>query len=1163
MELSLRIIHGRANRDKSTYILDEIKEKLIEDPLGKPIFYIVPEQMTFQQEYALFEDEKVNGSIRAQVVSFSRLAWRVLQATGGSTKQFISSTGIQMMLKKIMEQRTEPFLMFQKAADKHGFIEELEGMITEFKRHCITPDSLEEQLTYTKDNVNLQHKMMDLHYIFSELLRLLERHYIDGEDQLQLLMEKIPTTDFLQDAEIYIDGFHRFTPKELGIIAELLQVSKRMTIALTLDETTLYDDMSELDLFYQTVTTYEVLQQTADELDIDIEPLQLIPSQYEQLHEPGLTHIETHFDHRPAPVFEHHVDDYITLAEAVHPRAEIEGMIQEILRLVREENYRYKDMVVFVRDAEEYNDLIQTIFNDYDIPIFIDEKRTMLNHPFIELIRSLFDVVESNWKYDAVFRLLKTGFIPTTNSDYPLHSDAIDELENYVLEYGIRRKSQWLQEGKWPYKRFQGFSNTPQTDREREMEEKINAYRAQVVYALKQVDEDIRVAKTNKERCICLYNWMEEMQITKQLETQREIYDDHGEVEKAREEEQVWDGFIQLIDEMVEMIGEEEMSFALFHKTFEAGLEALEFSHVPPTMDHIIIGSIDHSRIANKKCAFLLGVNEGFWPMKPAIDGMINEQEREYLKQFGMELAASSRRTLLDDQFYMYLAFSMASDYLWVSYVLSNNDGNARTASPMIHRLEEFFPQLIEHDLLMEPDELQEATRFITTKEKTRAPLTSQLARYLRNYKMEPIWWDVLNWYMTNETKQDTTYKILQSLFYENNVRSLTDDTVKKLYPKQVKTSVSRLEMLYRCSYQHFAKYSLNLEDRRTYTLDAPDIGQLFHEALKTITEWILEEGKDFAAITKNDSASYAKKSMSHLAPALNHHILSSSNRYQYIQKKLQDIIAQATYIISEQARMSGFSPVGLEVGFGFEKGLDPMTITLPNGYELLLRGRIDRVDQALEEEQLYLRIIDYKSSSRGLDLLDVYYGLALQMLTYLDVVLSQSKAWLGKQATAAGVLYFHVHQAMLSEEERLQEEAIEDKLFKKYKMTGLVKAEEEIARLMDTTLETGHSDIVPFGLKKDGSFYANSKIAGEETFQLLQTHLHRLIEQAGIEMTSGNIDLNPYEDKQGNACTFCEFKSVCQFDPILAENNYRRLTPLKETEIFKRLQQQSKEDIN
>lgn len=1160
MTVSLRIINGRANQNKSEFILDEIKEKLQEDPLGKPIFYIVPEQMTFQQEYALFEDEKINGSIRAQVVSFSRLAWRVLQETGGSTKQFISSTGIQMMLKKVMEQRKEPFLMFQKASDKHGFIEELEGMITEFKRHCITPDILKEQIAFTKDNVNLQHKMVDLHYIYSELQVLLEQHYIDGEDQLQLLVEKIPVTNILQDAEIYIDGFHRFTPKELQIIAELLQVSKRMTIALTMDEKSLQDHITELDLFYQTSTTYESLNNLARELEIEVEPLQSVPLQYEQLANEPLAHIEKHFDDRPAPAWRGEVDPHIKLAEAVHPRAEIEGMIQEILRLVREEGYRYKDIVVFVRDTAEYNDLIQTIFQDYHIPIFIDEKRTMLNHPFIELIRSLFDVIDSNWRYDALFRLLKTGFIPATNKRYPLDIDAIDLLENYVLEFGIRRKSQWLQTEKWTYRRFQGFSTAPQTDEELAMEEKINAYRDQVVQALQNVDETIRKAKTNKARCLSLYEWMEQIHITNQLEGQRAYYDDIGEVEKAREEEQVWDGFIQLLDEMVEMIGDEQMSFSLFEKTFEAGLEALEFSHVPPTMDHIIVGSIDHSRITSKKCAFLLGVNEGFWPMKPAIDGMINENEREYLKQFGMELAASSRRTLLDDQFYMYLAFSMASDYLWVSYVLSNNDGNAKTASPMVQRMHEFFPQLMEPYLLMEPDELQDAARFITTKEKTRAPLTSQLARYLRNYKMEDIWWDVLNWYMEHETKHDTTYKILQSLFYENKVRSLSEETVGKLYPRQVKTSVSRLEMLHRCSYQHFANYSLKLEDRRTYKLDAPDVGQLFHEALKTITEWILEAGKDFATITKDDSNMYARKSMSHLAPALQHHILASSNRYQYIQKKLQDIIAQATFVLSEQARMSGFSPVGLEVGFGFEEGLAPMTVTLPNGYELLLRGRIDRVDKATEQEHLYLRIIDYKSSSRGLDLLDVYYGLALQMLTYLDVVLSQSENWLGKTATAAGVLYFHVHNAMLSESNRIKDDTISDKLFKEYKMAGLVKAEEEIARLMDTTLETGHSDIAPFGIKKDGSFYANSKVVGEETFHLLQNHIHRLIEQAGIDITSGNIELNPYENNQGTACTFCDFKSVCQFDPILAENNYRRLTPLKEKEIISRLREESDE---
>ena len=1146
---------GRSGRNKSEFILDEIKERLKADPQGKPIFYIVPEQMTFQQEYSIFEDEQIKGSIRAQVVSFSRLAWRVLQETGGGTKQFISSTGVQMMLRKIMEQRSEPFLMFEKAADKQGFIQELEGMMTEFKRHCITPEILEEQLQYTEQNVALQHKMLDLYYVFVQLQAMLEHKYIDGEDQLQLLTEKISTTPFLQDAEIYIDGFHRFTPKELAIIAELLQSGRRMTVALTLDEHTIIDEVTELDLFYQTSDTYETLRQVAADHDIEVEPYLALDESYEELtNNPELAHLEQYFDDRPAPLLQTDQPTSIQLAEAVHPRAELEGVLQEILRLVREENYRYRDMVIFVRDTSEYNDLIQTMFADYEVPVFIDEKRTMLNHPLMEFIRSLFDIVESNWRYDAIFRLLKTGFIPITDEEFPLDRDAIDELENYVLEYGIKRKSQWLKNEKWVYRRFRGFSDVAQTDKEIALERKINAYRNQVVQALKPFDEAIRKKVSTTTRCEEIYRLMERLQVPEKLEEQRLQYDDTGKIEKAREAEQVWNGFIQLLDEMVEMIGEESMSFALFRKTFEAGLESLEFSHVPPTMDHVIVGSIDHSRITSKKCAFLLGVNEGFWPMKPAIDGMINEKEREFLKQFGMELAESNRRILLDDNFYMYLAFTTATDKLWVSYVLSNNDGNTKTASSMINRMAEFFPHLQEPILLTEPDELQQAARFITTNTKTRAPLTAQLARYMRGYKMEDVWWNVLDWYMKHEPKHGTTYKILQSLFYENKPRSLSEDTVAQLYPKQVKTSVSRLEMLYRCSYQHYAQYSLQLEERRTYKLDAPDVGQLFHEALKTITQWIQQEGKDFAAITKSESNQYAQKSISYLAPAFQHHILSSSNRYKYIQKKLQDVIAQATYILSEQARASGFSPVGIELGFGFSEGLEPMQIKLPNGYELLLRGRIDRVDKSMQHDQLYLRIIDYKSSSRGLDLIDVYYGLALQMLTYLDVVLAQSEEWLGMEATAAGILYFHVHHAMLSEENRLHDDEIADKIFKQYKMNGLVTSEEEVARLMDTTIDSGRSDIVPIGLKKDGSFYSDSKIADEQTFHLLQQHMHRLIEQAGLDITTGNVSLNPYEDNKGNACTFCEFKSVCQFDPTLEENNFRRLHPLKEDDIFARL---------
>src|SRR5699024_5028503 len=279
--------------------------------------------------------------------------------------------------------------------------------------------------------------------------------------------------------------------------------------------------------------------------------------------------------------------------------------------------------------------------------------------------------------------------------------------------------------------------------------------------------------------------------------------------------------------------------------------------------------------------------------------------------------------------------------------------------------------------LLTDPEELDEAARFITTIEKTRGPLTVQLSRHLRGYKIEDVWWSVLNWYVNNEPKYETTYRTLQSLFYKNKAVNLKKETVEQLVPNEVFASVSRMEMLHRCSYQHFLNYTLDLQERRTYSLEAPDIGELFHEALKTITEQLQKDGKDFKDITKVDSQKYAEQSLVQLGHVLQHHVLSSSNRYRYIKRKLEQVIAQATYILSEQARASGFAPVGIELGFGYKGGLDPVRIPLPGERELLLRGRIDRVDKAEQDEHLYLRIIDYKSSSQLLSLEEVYYGLS------------------------------------------------------------------------------------------------------------------------------------------------------------------------------------------
>ncbi|MYL51193.1 helicase-exonuclease AddAB subunit AddB [Halobacillus litoralis] len=1159
--MGLRFLLGRSGAGKSTRCLNEIEAKLKDDPRGPAIIYIVPDQMTFQQEYGLLKREGVEGSIRAQVFSFSRLAWRVLQETGGGTKQFITSTGVQMMLRKIVEERTSDWRVFQKAVEKQGFIEQLEGMITEFKRYRITPEDLQAQMDAldqfvhtTSQEQGLRDKLDDMTYIYDRLVDALKDQYIDSEDQLQLLASKIPEASFLEGAEVYIDGFHSFTPQEYQVIETLLRKVKTVHVTLTTEEPA-GEENPELDLFHETKQTYLDLKKVVEEAGVHLEDTEVLDHTSGRMKDqPAFLHLEKYYDVRPADPFEGRVP--IQIAEAVHPRAEVEGVAQEILHLVRDQGYRYKDMAILMREPDVYHSLIETLFDDYDIPVFIDEKRTMLNHPMIELVRSGLDVIEGNFRYDAVFRLLKTGFIPATDRSHPLNEDAIDELENYVLEYGIRARSQWFSDKPWVYQRFRGFEQSAQTDEEKAKQTRINAYRDQVRQALQPFDEELRAAKTIEERARVIYLWLEGLRVPDLLESWRTFYDEKGEIERGREQAQVWDDFLQLLDEMVEMAGDEKMSLQVFRSTIDSGLESLTFAHVPPSMDHVIVGSVDRSRMTGIKASFLLGVTDGMWPMKPPSDGMISEQERSLLAEHGIQLADGSNRQLLDDRFYVYLALTMPANQLWISYPLSNEEGKSKVPATLIQRIEELFPNTKEHVLLQDPDDLYDAERFITNPQKTRSALTSQFARYLKGYLMQPVWWELLNWYIEHEPSHGLTNRVLQSLFYKNKPVSLSKETTGQLFDKQVKTSVSRLETYHRCSYQYFAQHSLGLEERRTYKLDAPDIGQLFHEALKQITEWVQAEGRDFSQLGRQDTNLYAEKATNELAPILQNQILKSSNRYQYIQKKLQQVIARATFVLSEQARSSQFSPVGLELGFGTggDSKLPPLSFDLPNGYELMLRGRIDRVDKALSEEDLFLRIIDYKSSSKGLSLVDVFYGLSLQMLAYLDVVLTNAEHWLGKNASPGGVLYFHVHNPMITGKQLLQDEQIEEEIFKKFKMQGLLLENERVVQMMDTGLEKGYSQIVPAALKAKGGFYKSSKTADAERFEQLKQYIRGLMTEAGTRITDGAVDLNPFQKNQQVACEFCSYRSVCQFDPTLEEHNYRKLQDMKDEDVLERL---------
>jgi ATP-dependent helicase/nuclease subunit B len=1157
--VSIRFLLGRTGSGKTTWFNEKILHKLKENPQGPPVLYLVPEQMTFQSEYRIVQSPDVKGMIRAQVFSFTRLAWRILQEVGGISRFHIDQTGIHMILRKVIEEHKSDFQVFGKSAEQFGFIEQMESMISEFKRYCITPDLLQDEIVRIGEDISISEhekmlakKLTDILVVYRQLEKSLEGKYLDGEDYLQLLAEKLPQSRYIQKADIFIDGFHSFTPQELEVLKELMKHANSVTIALTVDKP--YDEEApyDLHLFRETGTTYQKLKKLAMEEGCSVEePILLEGSP--RFHADSLSHMERYFDIRPTVSYQGKTE--VSILQAVNRRAEIEGIAREITSLVRDRNNRYKDIAVIVRNAESYIDLVNTIFKDYDIPFFVDQKRTMLHHPLVELLRSSVEVISRNWRYESVFRCVKTDFFYSLDQDLNEMREKTDKLENYCLSYGIQGH-RWTSKEPWRYRRFFSVDTEGpyvQTDEELAYEEEINELRGMIVAPLHMLEKRWKKAKTMEGYCKALYEYMEELKIPQKLETRMKKAEEEGSLAAAKENEQVWKAIIQMLDQMVELIGDHPITLNMFTKMVESGLESLRFSLVPPAIDQVIVANFDLSRLSEIKYSFVIGVNDGVIPAKIKDEGFVSEEERELLANYGMELAPTSMERLLGEHFLVYSSFLSPSHHLYISYALADEEGKTLLPSSYIKRIKEMFPEMKEKLLFNEPAELsqEEQLMFVHSPSTTLSNLAVQLQAWMKKYPMEPIWWDVYNALLDSEEWQDKTEQVLRSLFYKNEAKKLERKVSRELYGNHMETSVSRMEKFSACAFSHFASHGLKLKDRKIYRLEAPDIGQLFHAALKHISDKLRQSGNDWKHLSKQECEALAKEAVNLLAPKLQGEILLSSNRFHYIKRKLETIITRASQILSDHSKASKFTPVGLELGFGKKEELPPIQLHLPNGVTMELIGRIDRVDKAEGSNGLLLRIIDYKSSGKALDLTEVYYGLALQMLTYLDIVITHSQGWLGSEATPAGVLYFHVHNPMIKTNGMAPENIIEEEIFKSFKMKGLLLGEEESVKLMDQTLESGHSRIVSAALKKNGGFQANSSVASEEEFTQLRTYVRKTFEEIGMKISEGETSIAPYKLKNQTPCTFCSFKSFCQFDTSLDENEYRVLSNIPKNEVI------------
>lgn len=1152
--MSLRIVYGRAGAGKTRFVQEEIVDELKRQADGEPIFLIVPDQMSFSTEYQLAADYGMNGMIRAQAVTFKRLAWRVLQEVGGISRKEVDTFGYRMLIRSLLEDHRDDFQLFRRAAGKRGFTDQIEQLVKEFARYCvdcIELGSIRSSLTEAGAPRTLLDKAEDLELILTEIENRLGKVFVDSEGHLALLSEKIPYSDLVKSATIYIDGFVTFTAREYEILFELMKHAKSVTIALPMDEQT--DPNDEQALFYQSANTARRLTEQATTEGIEIDhPVHLDLSR--RFNNPELQHIEQHFDDFPTPTIQG--SGHVTLVEASNRRAEMHAVARAIRDQVRN-GFRYNEIAILYRQPEIYDELINTIFPQYEIPYFISQKKSMLHHPLIEFSRSILEAVVSNYSYESIFRAVKTDlFFP--QGPVSKWRERSDVLENFVIANGIYGE-RWFDKKRWFYKKYRGleFHTSIQTDEELAAQLELHAVRDLIREPMAQLKEQLKLSKTGRDIAESLFLFIEKMDVYAKIQDLREREEHEHRLLAATEHEQAWNQWVGVLDQFVLMFGDKEIDLPTAVKILDEGFETLEFSRIPPSLDQVTVSKIDLARLMDIKSVFVVGANDGVLPKRVEQDGILTDTDREWFAQIGFELAPTSKMRLMDETYMVYRAFTSASDLLTVSFPIADEEGKALLPSLYIQKLKDMLA-IKTIPAVIDPEELLDASplAYISHPRASLAYLTSQI----RSGDLSAEWRAVLHYYQEDPFWSSVIHRVLAPL-KPNTADSLRKNITDPLYGTPISSSVSRVETYYGCPFAHYVAYGLRLEERSQYKLAAPAMGDLFHAAIKWISDEVLRLGVSWSSLTKTQCQSLAKQAIEQLSPYFVNHILISSHRYRYIQHKLEGIIRQTAFMLSKHAKVSGFVPVALEVGFGPKETIPPLEISLKDGRKMNVRGRIDRIDSTEIHGKPYLRVVDYKSSKQGLDLSNVYHGLSLQTFTYLDVALTYADRWLGEEAEPAGVLYFHMHNPMLKLTKLMTAEELEEEMAKSFKMNGLVVEDPEVIQAMDDGID-GYSNVIPVRLNKSGAVSASqSKTVMKEDMQAIRRFVRSKHQNAGNGILEGNTSITPYKVKEDTPCQFCSYRSVCQFDPADPQQNYRKLPALSPQQAVELIRKETAAD--
>lgn len=1095
--------------------------------------------------------------LNIDVLSFQRLAWRVFDDLGMMDIAVLEETGKNLALRRVASSLEGKLQILRGSIRKAGYISEVKSLLSELVQYHVTPQDLEQVQDGLELKNALWYKLGDILTLYRGFQEFLQGRYITADEVVNLLTKVASQSKLLEGSVVVLDGYTGFTPVQTEFLAELLPLARCVLAAVTIDtREPVVGSLDIQDLFYLSRKEIQSLGSIAREQGVEIlEPVVLghgAAKRYRKA--PAIFHLEQNLFRSRTKKYRQ-AQQEIQIFSLFQPKDELRYAAQEIRRLVSEGPYRYIDIAVVSGDVPSYANYAEEIFSLFDVPLFIDQKKNILFHPFLELVRAVLEMEQTNYTYESVMRFFKCG-LSGLNGDGAENSEEggaamtgywLDLLENYLLAFGIRGWGRW----KKAWVRLAKWLDEGQLARLNEIRQLF----ADTLAPLHKVFH--KKQATVREMALALYELFVALHLQEQLDRQRGQFEAQGQLALAKENEQIYGIVIGLLDKVVELLGEEAVSAKEFSEILEAGFEASKVGIIPPGYDRVLFGDIERTRLEHIKVLFFIGVNDGIIPKGEPGCGILSEFEREKLASYDIALAPTPREKAFIQKLYLYLNLTKPSEKLYLTYSKAGQDGGTRRRSYLIGTVQKMFPQIA----IQSPQE-GGLTAAATPKSSMRYFL-SGLAQAKQDGAPEE-WKALYAWYMRHEKWAQAAADYVAAAFYRHKDSVLDTQICRQLYGKVLENSVTRLERFASCAFAHFLQYGLQLSKRQVNEFQPVDFGSILHDALEQFARRMQASGDDWFHLTEEHQRQYAKEAIDAAIASCENTALSDGARNLYLVRRMEKVLNRTVEVLGRQIRNGSFVPENYEVSFQYVNRLDAIQFTLGEEERMRLSGRIDRMDVWEREKEVYIKVIDYKSGNTSFQLLSIYHGLQLQLVVYLNAAMElMRRKYPHKEVKPAGIFYYHIDDPVLDVEEELSEEEIREQVFAKLKLDGYVNSDPQVYRAMDHSMQSV-SNILPVAENKDGTLRRNSKAASTEQFGVISDYVNRKIAELGRRMMQGEIDVNPYELEGRTPCAYCPYHSVCGFDERIEGFAYRGLEKFDQAqEVLRQMEAQGQPKID